>query len=81
MTGTSSAFSVYLILKQKHFSSRKVGGANPAQAPDSAFPVVSCKMFTQSKTSLMLVSIMDNGKTRSFYYPCFYRPILKFLLV
>ena len=57
MTGTSSVFSVYLILKQKHFSSRKVGGrggANPAQPPGSAVLVISCKMFTQSKTMLQV---------------------------
>ena len=29
MTGTSSAYGMYLILKQKHFSSRKVGELKP----------------------------------------------------
>ena len=29
MTGTSSAYSMYLLLKQKHFSSRKLGWLTP----------------------------------------------------
>ena len=33
MTGTSSAYSMYLILKQKHFSSRKVRGSPPVLPP------------------------------------------------
>ena len=42
MTHTSSAYSMYLILKQKHFSSGKVlgggGGGGYPQPPRSAFP-------------------------------------------
>ena len=34
MTGTSSAYSMYLILDQKHFSSRKVKVLRPSQPPN-----------------------------------------------
>ena len=41
VTGTSSAYSMYLVLNQKHFSSRKVEVLAPYYPPPPASPTLT----------------------------------------
>ena len=52
MTGTSSAYSMYLVLKQKHFSSRKVRGS-PPRPPGSSVPVFARVKSKYSKSLVL----------------------------
>ena len=66
MTGTSSAYSMYLLLKQKHFSSRELGWLTPCPSlhiflficcnpPFGFLPEVSTKSANKSYIVFLLL--------------------------
>ena len=74
MTGTSSAYSMYLILNQKLFSSRKVEVLRPSQLPIPLAPpfltagTLKCKIDQNKNQNLSIEKVQNLGNERRYIY-------------
>ena len=76
MTGTSSASSMYLILNQKHFSSRKVEVLRPSQLPTPPPPALpsltactlKCKIDQNQNQNRSIEKAQNLGNERRYIY-------------